>query len=67
LGDQAIIQKVREAPTKLKRSSKAFLVKLRKVGVKLDEHGELDLTDVATQNEKTYILKNSSIVKLTLM
>jgi hypothetical protein len=43
------------------------LVRLRKLGVKLDEHGELDLTDVELKNERNYILKNSSIAKLTLM
>lgn len=58
---------MREGPNKLKRSAKAFLVKIQNIGVKLDDHGDLDLGDVATENEKNYIKKNEAIVKLTLM
>mgnify|MGYP006906908817 CR=1 FL=1 len=43
------------------------MVKIQNIGVKLDDFGDLDLKDVATENEKNYILKNEAIVKLTLM
>lgn len=42
----------------MKRSAKAFLTKLRKLGVKLDDNGDLDLSEVKHDNEKKYIMKN---------
>lgn len=62
-----MIQKVREAPSKLKRNARSFLKKLQKQGVKLDSNGELDLSDVREDNVRNYINKNVGIVKLTLM
>jgi len=67
LNDKDLIQKVREAPTKLKKSSKTFLKKLQKFGVKLDHMGDLDFSNVKHPNMITYISKNEQLVKLTLM
>lgn len=58
---------MREAPTQLKRSAKTFLKKLRKYGVTLDYQGNLDLSEVKEANVKKYLLKNESLVRLTLM
>lgn len=44
LSDNQLIQKVREAPTQLKRSARSFLKKLKKYKVFLDENGDLDLS-----------------------
>ena len=46
LSDKEIIQKVREAPTKLKHSATTLLKKLRKYNVKLDNNGEVDYSSV---------------------
>ena len=59
--------KVREAPTKLKKSAQTFLKKLRKHGVKLDDNGEADFSAVADQHVVTELKKNEHIVRLTLM
>jgi len=67
LTDQEVIRKVREAPTKLKRSAKSFLNKLRKLGVELDHNGDLDLSALENKNERKWIQKNESLVRLTLM
>lgn len=67
LSDNELIQKVREAPKKLKRNARAFLKKLNKIGVVLDDHGEVDLLDVRDENVKAYINKNIGLVRLTLM
>ena len=61
------MQKVREAPTQLKRKAKSFLKKLRRYGVKLDDSGDLDLSDVQEDNVRKYLEKNASLVRLTLM
>ena len=44
MSDFEIIQKVREAPTKLKKSLKGLNAKLTRYGVKLNDEGELDLS-----------------------
>ena len=67
LSDNELIAKVREAPKKLKRNAKAFLKKLQKYGVSLDEMGEVDLSGVKDDNVKKYIEKNIGLVRLTLM
>jgi len=67
LSDSALIQKVREAPTKLKRNAKSFLRKLNKYNVTLDRNGDVDLSMVKDENVKKYINKNISLVRLTLM
>lgn len=41
--------------------------KLRKLGVTLDDNGELNLKEVNEENVRTYLEKNSNLVKLTLM
>lgn len=58
---------MKEAPSKMKKHSKQFLKKVQKYGAKLDEDGELNLSDVKDDNVKKYLMKNQSIVKLTLM
>jgi hypothetical protein len=55
LSDNQLIQKVREAPTKLKRNARSFLKKLNKLGVTLDNNGELDLSNVNEDNVKQYL------------
>jgi len=40
---------------------------LNKCGVTLDENGEMDMTNVAEENTKNWLIKNSELVKLTLM
>lgn len=67
LSDKELISKVREAPTKLKRNAKEFLKKLNKYRVELDENGDLDLEHVRDENVRKYLIKNESLVKLTLM
>lgn len=58
---------MREAPTKLKRQARSFLKKLRKYGAKLDDNGDLNLSDVRDNNVVKYLSKNEQLVKLTLM
>ena len=58
LSDNQLIQKVREAPTQLKRNARAFLKKVQKYGAKLDDYGELDLEDIRDENVKKYLQKN---------
>lgn len=58
MSDAQLIQKVREAPTKLKKSAKSFLKKLQKYGVTLDSNGELDMSKVQEDNVKKYLEKN---------
>jgi hypothetical protein len=67
LSDNQIIAKVREGPTKLKRNAKSFLNKIKKVGAKLDDTGDLNLSNVRDNNVKLYLEKNAQLVKLTLM
>lgn len=67
LSDDAIIKKIREAPTKLKKNAKSFLKKLEKHKVKLDNNGEVDLSEVKDDNVKTYLEKNLCMVRTTLM
>ena len=67
LSDRELVRKVREAPTKLKKSAKSFLYKLRKYGVQLDDDGELDLSDVRDKNVRKFLTENASLTKLTLM
>jgi len=67
LSDREVIQKVREAPSKLKRSAKAFLYKLRKLGATLDENGDLNTMEVENANERKWLLKNEGLARLTLM
>ena len=67
LTDNQLIQKVREAPTQLKRSARSFLKKLKKYGARLHDNGDLDLSQVKEENVKKYLLKNESLVRLTLM
>lgn len=67
LTDRQLIQKVREAPTKLKRQAKTFLKKLARYGAELDDAGELDLSNVKEENVVKYLKKNEQLVKLTLM
>jgi hypothetical protein len=50
LSDKEVIQKVREAPTKLKRSATTFLKKLKKNNVRLDDMGDLNLSKVENKN-----------------
>ena len=42
-------------------------MKLQKIGVKLDDNGDLDLSEVVSDNEKKYIMKHQAVAKLTLM
>lgn len=51
----------------MKRKAKTFLKKLRKFGAKLNEDGDLDLSDVHEDNVRNYFEKNASLVRLTLM
>lgn len=67
LSDQEVIRKVREAPTKLKKSAQTFLKRLRKFGVKLDDHGDVDYRAVQEANVVKELQKNETLVKLTLM
>ena len=55
LTDKELVQKVREAPTKLKRQAKTFLKKLQKYGAELDDAGELDLSNVKEENVVRYL------------
>jgi len=47
LSDKEVIRKVREAPTKLKKSAQTFLKKLKKFGVKLDDNGNVDYSAIS--------------------
>lgn len=67
LSDNELIAKVTEAPSKLKRNAKSFLKKIQKYGAKLDDDGELDLSEVRDDNVKNYLKSKESLVKLTLM
>lgn len=67
LSDDNLIKKVREAPTRLKKQAKSFLKKLQKFGVKLDENGEVDVSEVKEDNIRVYVQKNMSLVQMTLM
>lgn len=68
LSDKEVLHKVREAPTKLKKSMKKLLLRLNKLGVKLDDNGEVDYSDVANQKEVRAAYKNKEqLVKTCLM
>ena len=67
LSDEEVIRKVREAPTKLKRSAQTLLKKLRKLGVKLDDNGDVDYKSVEEPNIVNDLKKNETLVKLTLL
>jgi hypothetical protein len=67
LSDKEVIRKVREAPTKLKKSAQTFLKKLKKFGVKLDDTGNVDYSALQDQHIITELQKNDSLVRLTLM
>ncbi len=67
LSDKEVIRKVREAPTKLKKSAQTFLKKLKKFGVKLDDNGNVDYSAISDQHIITELKKNDSLVRLTLM
>ena len=58
---------MREAPTQLKRKAKSFLKKIRKHGAKLDDAGDLDLSEVELANVRKFMSDNAPLVKLTLM
>lgn len=66
LSDREVIQKVREAPTKLKRSAKSLLYKLKKLGATLDDNGDLNTLEVENANDRKWLTKNEGLVKLTL-
>jgi len=66
LSDRDVIQKVREAPTKLKSSAKALLYKLKKLGATLDDNGDLNTLDVVNANDRKWLTKNEGLCKLTL-
>lgn len=42
LSNEEVIQRVREAPTKLKKSAQSLLKRLKRHGVKLDDNGDVD-------------------------
>lgn len=44
-----------------------MLKKLKKYNAKLDENGELDLSEIEDSNVRKYLEKNEALVKLTLM
>ena len=67
LSDKEVIRKVREAPTKLKKSAQTLLKKLKKHGVKLDDHAEIDYSQVTDQNIVAEVKKNEALAILTLM
>jgi hypothetical protein len=67
LSDKEVIRKVREAPTKLKKSAQTFLKKLKKFGVKLDDTGNVDYSALQDQHIILDLQKNDSLVRLTLM
>jgi len=67
LSDRQLIQKVREAPTALKKTAKGFLKKLEKYGVYLEEDGEVNYDAVELKNVREYLKKNETLVKITLM
>lgn len=62
-----MIRKVREAPTKLKKSAQTFLKKIKKFGVKLDDNGDVDYSALQDQHIINELKKNDSLVRLTLM
>jgi hypothetical protein len=67
LSDKEVIRKVREAPTKLKKSATSLLKKLKKNGVRLDDNGEVDFSQVADEHVAQELRKNEALVRLTLM
>ena len=67
LSDKEVIRKVREAPTKLRKSAQSFLKKLRKNGVTLDDNGDIDFSKVADHKVVNELRKNEGLVRLTLM
>lgn len=67
LSDDKIIQKIREAPTSLKKQAKSFLKKIQKHGAVLTDGGDVDLSSVKEDNVRVYLKKNQSLVQMTLM
>lgn len=45
----------------------SFLKKLKKYNVKLDQNGELDLSEVMNDNMKSLVKNHENLAKLTLM
>lgn len=67
LSNQEVIQKVREAPTKLKKSAQSLLKKLRKHNVRLDDNGDVDYRLVSDPNVANELRKHEALVRLTLL
>lgn len=67
LSDKEVIRKVREAPTKLKKSAQTFLKKLKKHGVHLDDRGDVVYSAIEDDHVRSELKKNDSLVRLTLM
>ena len=51
----------------LKKKAKTFLKKCQKFGVRLNEEGEIDLSEVKEDNIRQFFQKNASLVRVTLM
>ena len=67
LTDRDVLAKVTESPTTLKRRAKSMLHLLRKHKVELDQHGEIDLTQVRSVPVQNILNQNESLVKVVLM
>ena len=67
LSDREIILKVREAPTKLKKSAQTFLKKLRRHNIRLDDNADVDYSGCQNEHVISELKKNDSIIRLTLM
>jgi len=67
LNDTGIENRLREAPTKLKRHAKKLLKKLNKLGVSLDAHGEVDYSSVTDPFTLKKLKEHHQMVKITLL
>ncbi len=67
LSDREVILKVREAPTKLKKSAQSLLKKLRRHSIRLDDNGDVDYSGCSNEHVVSELKKNDNLVRLTLM
>ena len=67
LSDQQILNQVRESPTKLKRQTKALLIKLKKLNVGLTPEGEVDYCLLNRPHLLHQLKAQEQLIKIVLM
>ncbi len=67
LSDKDVILKIRDAPTRVKKRTKQLLGKLDKLGVTLDENGNVDYSNILHKKDMEVMKDNEALIKVALM